>query len=169
MIATIAKRFTFDAAHRLLTCPEGHKCRRLHGHTYTVEVVLQGPVNPATGFVVDYDHIAKAWEPLNAMLDHQYLNDVPGLELPSTEVLAVWIAKKLVDEGDFLLGTPIEYTDEHGHRGYRETTLVTDVRIEESSTTWCQVDVDHCGTKRKAWIDHRVPMNPMAAMRFLAT
>lgn len=111
----ISKKFDFDAAHWLPNVAPEHKCRRLHGHTYVVEVLCEGPTD-ARGMVLDYAEIAAAWEPINARLDHRLLNEVPGLENPTTEVLAPWIL-------DALGGLP---------------TLVG-VRVYESSTTYCEV------------------------------
>lgn len=95
MRCRIIRKFDFHAAHQLMTFPEGHKCRRLHGHTYQCEVVLEGEVDPAVGYFMDYgdlkDHIA----PIEKQLDHHYLNDIPGLEVPTTEILAQWIYDKL--------------------------------------------------------------------------
>lgn len=90
MIATITKRFTFDAAHRLDRLPAEHKCHRMHGHTYEVVFEFTGPVD-AYGFVMDYAEIDKMWEPLYALVDHRVLNGVPGLELPTTEIVAAWL------------------------------------------------------------------------------
>lgn len=86
----IAKTFDFDAAHHLPLMPDGHKCRRPHGHTYRVEVVLEGEPDPR-GLVMDYSEIAEAWAPVHALLDHRDLNEVSGLLNPTTENLVVWI------------------------------------------------------------------------------
>lgn len=118
MNVTISKRFDFDAAHFLPKVPEDHKCRRMHGHTYVVELICTGPLDER-GFVLDYAELAAAWAPLGLVLDHRVLNEIPGLENPSTEVLAPWIARRLAS---FL------------------PSLVR-VRVYESSTTWCEVDV----------------------------
>jgi 6-pyruvoyltetrahydropterin/6-carboxytetrahydropterin synthase len=152
VIATIAKQFTFDAAHRLYTCPPEHKCHRLHGHTYTVEVVLTGPVK-TNGFVVDYAQIQTAFQTVHAKLDHQYLNDVPGLEVPSTEVLAAWILRELVDgpNGDYVGGVPAPPWPVRARGRGRQTTLVTRVKVMESSTTWCEVETAAAGCKRIPW------------------
>lgn len=95
----IEKDFTFDAAHRLpLMAPE-HKCRRLHGHTYKVTLVIDGELD-ARGMVVDYDDLEKAWQPIHDLLDHRCLNDIQGLNSPqpTTEVLAEWIAERIYKE-----------------------------------------------------------------------
>ena len=91
----IAQSFRFEAAHRLPHVPEGHRCRRLHGHSYKFELRLEGPVDPATGFVVDFFDIEGACAPLLARLDHQLLNDVEGLANPTAENIAIWIWDKL--------------------------------------------------------------------------
>jgi 6-pyruvoyltetrahydropterin/6-carboxytetrahydropterin synthase len=87
----IFREFTFEAAHRLPHVPEGHKCRRLHGHSFRVEIHVSGEVDPRTGWVMDFADLKRAFEPLYRMLDHNYLNDIPGLENPTSEVIARWI------------------------------------------------------------------------------
>jgi 6-pyruvoyltetrahydropterin/6-carboxytetrahydropterin synthase len=71
--------------------PEGHKCSRLHGHSFKVEVAIAGPVDPVTGWLIDFGVLHQLWQPLHALLDHHYLNEVPGLENPTSEVLAEWV------------------------------------------------------------------------------
>jgi 6-pyruvoyltetrahydropterin/6-carboxytetrahydropterin synthase len=93
--------FTFEAAHLLPYVPEDHKCARLHGHSYRVEVHVQGPVQPDpgrpdSGMVVDFADIKSAFQPLRDRLDHYYLNEVEGLENPTSENLAQWIWDRLV-------------------------------------------------------------------------
>ena len=80
MTTTLTKTFRFEAAHRLPKVPEGHKCGRLHGHSYQVDVIVE---------------ITRAWEPLHAVLDHYYLNEIEGMENPTSEVLAPWIYHRL--------------------------------------------------------------------------
>ncbi len=91
----ITKSFTFDAAHWLPQVPETHKCRRLHGHTYRVEVALEGPLDPEMGWVEDYGRIKAACAPLIEQLDHSCLNDTEGLENPTAERLAEWLFDRL--------------------------------------------------------------------------
>lgn len=91
----IFKEFTFEAAHRLPHVPPGHKCSRLHGHSYRVEVHVRGPVGPTTGWVMDFGDLKEAFEPLRQRLDHYYLNEIEGLDNPTSEVLARWIWKRL--------------------------------------------------------------------------
>lgn len=87
----VFKEFTFEAAHLLPHFPEGHKCRRLHGHSYRVRVEVRGYLDES-GVVVDFGTIADVWESeIHEALDHRYLNEVEGLENPTAENLAVWI------------------------------------------------------------------------------
>lgn len=91
------KEFTFEAAHRLPNVPEGHKCARLHGHSFYVRVTVSGRVDAHSGWVMDFAELKAAWRPIDEMLDHRYLNDVEGLENPTSEVLAEWIWRRLED------------------------------------------------------------------------
>ncbi|MDQ0392679.1 6-carboxytetrahydropterin synthase QueD [Labrys monachus] len=87
----ITQAFTFEAAHRLPNVPPTHRCSRMHGHSYRVELCLQGPVDPHTGFVVDFFDVEAAFGPLLARLDHHCLNEIEGLANPTAENIAVWI------------------------------------------------------------------------------
>lgn len=69
----------------------GHPCGRLHGHTFGVQLTVRGPVHPTMGWVMDFNDITNAWAPLREQLDHRVLNEVPGLENPTSERLAIWI------------------------------------------------------------------------------
>ena len=91
----IFKIFTIEAAHRLPNVPEGHKCARLHGHSFRVEIHLRGDIGAQTGWVMDFADVKAAFEPLYRQLDHHYLNDIPGLDNPTSERLAVWIWERL--------------------------------------------------------------------------
>ena len=94
MQATIYRNFTFEAAHRLPRVPDGHKCSRLHGHSFNVEVHVRGEVGQS-GWIRDFADLKAAFEPLHAQLDHSYLNEVPGLENPTSELLAAWLWERL--------------------------------------------------------------------------
>lgn len=96
MIVELLKEYRFEAAHRLPAVPPGHKCARMHGHSYVITLGLQGPVDPQTGWLVDYAVMDDAWADLHARLDHRCLNDVPGLENSTCENLCryVWDALK---------------------------------------------------------------------------
>jgi 6-pyruvoyltetrahydropterin/6-carboxytetrahydropterin synthase len=91
----IFKEFTLEAAHRLPNVPEGHKCRRLHGHSFRIEVHVRGDVGDATGWIIDFAEITEAFAPLFAVLDHHYLNEVEGLSNPTSENLARWIWERI--------------------------------------------------------------------------
>jgi 6-pyruvoyltetrahydropterin/6-carboxytetrahydropterin synthase len=91
----IFKIFTIEAAHHLPNVPEGHKCRRLHGHSFRIEVHVSGPVDEQAGWVLDFADVSTAFKPLFAQLDHHYLNEVEGLENPTSENLAKWIWQRL--------------------------------------------------------------------------
>ena len=95
MNVRLVKELRFEAAHRLPNVPAGHKCARLHGHSFKIELAVRGPVNERTGWFIDYGELDALWQPLHDLLDHNYLNDVPGLENPTSENIAVWIWKKL--------------------------------------------------------------------------
>lgn len=87
----IFREFTFEAAHRLPFVPKGHKCARLHGHSYRVELHVGGTVHPDTGWIMDFADITAAFKPILDQLDHYYLNEIEGLENPTSENLARWI------------------------------------------------------------------------------
>lgn len=91
----IFKEFRFESAHRLPNVPQGHKCRRLHGHSFVVRVQVTGDVDPLTGMVCDFAVLTAAWQQIHAILDHNYLNEIDGLENPTSENLARWIWNRL--------------------------------------------------------------------------
>jgi len=91
----IFKIFHIEAAHRLTGVPPGHKCARLHGHSFRVEIHVSGEVDPHTGWVIDFAEIKAIFAPIYARLDHNYLNDIEGLDNPTSERLAIWIWQAL--------------------------------------------------------------------------
>src|SRR5262249_29723683 len=91
----IFKEFSFEAAHHLPNVPEGHKCRRLHGHSFRCEIHVRGPIDGRLGWVADFADLKEAFAPLHQRLDHNYLNEVDGLENPTSENLARWIWRAL--------------------------------------------------------------------------
>ncbi len=95
MNVRLLKELRFEAAHRLPLVPEGHKCARLHGHSFKVEIAVEGPVNPKTGWLIDFGDLDAIWAPIHDQLDHHYLNEVEGLENPTSEVLAIWLWNRL--------------------------------------------------------------------------
>ncbi len=95
MNVRLVHEFRFEAAHRLPRVPTTHKCHRLHGHSFKIELAIRGPVDETTGWFIDYAVLYDAWKPLYDALDHRYLNEVEGLENPTSENLARWIWERL--------------------------------------------------------------------------
>ena len=91
----IYKEFQIEAAHRLPNVPEGHKCARLHGHSFRIRLVVDGPIGAESGWVMDFADLKQAFDPLFRQLDHNYLNDIDGLENPTSENLARWVWDRL--------------------------------------------------------------------------
>ncbi len=94
-ITEIFKEFTFEAAHRLPHVPEGHKCGRLHGHSFRVALHITGPVEPESGWLMDFAELKERFAPLYDRLDHHYLNEIEGLDNPTSENIARWIWDQL--------------------------------------------------------------------------
>lgn len=91
----LRKTFQFEAAHKLPNVPADHKCARLHGHSFRIEIVVAGECDPRMGWLMDYAEISDAFKPLLDRLDHYYLNEIPGLENATSENLAKWIWDRL--------------------------------------------------------------------------
>lgn len=87
----IFRAFTIEAAHRLPNVPAGHKCARLHGHSFRIELHISGPVDERTGWVMDFADVKAAFQPIYDRLDHHYLNEIEGLDNPTSENLARWV------------------------------------------------------------------------------
>src|SRR5258708_6566119 len=98
MKVELEKDFSLECAHRLPRVPEGHKCARMHGHSFRVTVRVAGEVDERLGWLQDYAEVSRAFAPVHEALDHRSLNDVPGLENPTSEVLAGWIFERLSGE-----------------------------------------------------------------------
>jgi 6-pyruvoyltetrahydropterin/6-carboxytetrahydropterin synthase len=96
-VLSISRTFAFESAHYLPNVPDGHKCGRLHGHSYEVTVHITGPVGATTGWIMDFGDVAALVDPVVRSLDHRTLNDIPGLANPTSENLAVWFWTKLAD------------------------------------------------------------------------
>jgi len=109
-VVELVKDFRFEAAHWLPNVPEGHKCRRIHGHSFRGEVAVRGPLDPKLGWVMDFADLKRAVEPLVNRLDHYMLNDLEGLENPTAENLAVWIWRQLAPHLPNLHRVTIEET-----------------------------------------------------------
>ena len=106
----IYKEFNIEAAHRLPNVPEGHKCARLHGHSFMVSIYVEGPIGDTTGWVMDFGDIKRAFKPIYNQLDHHYLNDIDGLENPTSENLAKWIWQRLKPDLPLLSAVKIKET-----------------------------------------------------------
>ena len=104
------KDFSFEAAHRLPNVPAGHKCARLHGHSFQVRVTLDGPVDPTLGWVMDFADLKAACAPVIDALDHRYLNEIAGLENPTSEVVAAWLWERLAPALPFLASITVRET-----------------------------------------------------------
>ncbi|MCF7708356.1 MAG: 6-carboxytetrahydropterin synthase QueD [Verrucomicrobia bacterium] len=98
MTVELRKTFFFEAAHFLPLVAEGHKCRRMHGHNYNLDIVVAGECDPEYGWLMDYGDIVAIVKPIIDSLDHRVLNDVPGLENPTSENLAYWFWQKIKPE-----------------------------------------------------------------------
>jgi len=95
MHVRLSKTFHFEAAHDLPTFPDGHKCRRLHGHSFRFDLIVEGEVDPAKGYLIDYGDIKTAAGPILKRLDHYYLNEISGLSNPTSENIAKWLWDQL--------------------------------------------------------------------------
>lgn len=91
----LLREFSFEAAHQLRNVPAEHKCARLHGHSFRVELVCEGPIDAQAGWLLDFAEIKRGFMPLLEQLDHRYLNEIDGLENPTVENLAKWIWQRL--------------------------------------------------------------------------
>ncbi|MCP3460611.1 MULTISPECIES: 6-carboxytetrahydropterin synthase QueD [unclassified Bradyrhizobium] len=114
----ISHAFKFEAAHRLPNVPAAHRCSRMHGHSYRVEVQLDGPVDPITGFVVDFFDLEEAFVEVMNALDHRCLNEIEGLGNPTAENIAIWIWERL----------------------NRKFQGMSCVRVYETSDAWAEYD-----------------------------
>ena len=95
MRVELVRDYGFEAAHQLPSMPEGHRCRRLHGHSFRIQVTVAGEMDERTGMLVDFEELDRVIAPLIESLDHRYLNDLDGLDNPTSEVLAGWLWRRL--------------------------------------------------------------------------
>lgn len=106
----LVKDFRFEAAHFLPNVPADHKCRRIHGHSFRGEVAVRGPIDPVLGWVMDFADLKKIVDPIVHRLDHYLLNDIDGLENPTSEVVAIWMWKQLAPQLPMLHRVTLEET-----------------------------------------------------------
>jgi len=114
-LVSITARYTFEAAHHLPMVPDGHKCRRMHGHNYAVEVTASGPVR-VDGFVADFADLDAVVNPLVETVDHRVLNIVEGLANPTAENIAIWFRDRVA---------------------LKLAPLAISVRVFETDRYWC--------------------------------
>lgn len=111
MKTELSKTFHIEAAHHLPHVPKGHKCGRIHGHSFKITLTLSGKVDEKMGWVVDYGDVKAAFKPLYEQLDHNYLNEVAGLENPTSENLAAWVANRFVLDVDGVTLSSVEVAE----------------------------------------------------------
>ena len=104
------REYRFEAAHRLPRLPADHKCHRLHGHSFRFEVMLVGEVDEKTGFLIDFGDVDAIVEPLRQRLDHYFLNEIEGLENPTSEILSRWIWRALKPQLPMLVSVTVAET-----------------------------------------------------------
>lgn len=109
-VVELSKDFRFEAAHYLPNVPEGHKCRRLHGHSFRGEVIVRGAIDPKTGWLIDFADLRRAVSPVIETLDHYLLNEIPGLENPTSENVAIWVWNAIKPNLPLLVRVTIEET-----------------------------------------------------------
>jgi 6-pyruvoyltetrahydropterin/6-carboxytetrahydropterin synthase len=128
-ITSITKRYHFESAHFLPNVPEGHKCKRCHGHNYEIEVTVVGPTDPS-GWVIDFWELDKYVHPLIDLVDHRLLNDIDGLHNPTAEIIARWFLQKINSEMLFYQDLPGKYP------------YVVQVRVFETKDCWATYTLD---------------------------
>ena len=109
-VVELVKDFRFEAAHYLPNVPEGHKCRRMHGHSFRGEVAVRGPVDTRVGWLIDFAELKRSVDPIVARLDHYLLNEVEGLENPTSESIAMWLWGRLAPSLPMLHRVTIDET-----------------------------------------------------------
>jgi 6-pyruvoyltetrahydropterin/6-carboxytetrahydropterin synthase len=127
MFVRLVRTFGFEAAHHLPSFPDGHKCRRMHGHSFRVDVVVEGEVPRGAHYLIDYGDIQAAIEPIRERLDHRCLNDVEGLENPTSERIAEWIWIRLAPA----------------------LPLLAEIRVHETCSSACEYRGEAGGPRRE--------------------
>jgi 6-pyruvoyltetrahydropterin/6-carboxytetrahydropterin synthase len=125
MKRSITRRYHFESAHWLPKVPEWHKCRRLHGHNYQIEVTVEATLDER-GFILDFFELDAVILPLVEQIDHRVLNDIEGLENPTAELIAEWFLKRI----------PAIRVDSPAQEEYK-TLWVSAIRVYETSECWC--------------------------------
>jgi 6-pyruvoyltetrahydropterin/6-carboxytetrahydropterin synthase len=110
MRCQLVRDYAFEAAHFLPNVPEAHKCRRMHGHSYHLSVVIEGELDDRLGWVMDFGDLDERVMPLVRRLDHYVLNEIEGLENPTSEILAVWLWRALKPQLSMLVELQISET-----------------------------------------------------------
>lgn len=110
MRTEISRSFSIEAAHRLPHVPEGHKCSRLHGHSFKITLHVGGELDPKLGWITDFAELDRAFEPVFKLLDHRYLNEVPGLENPTSELLARFVLERITLQHGVLKAVSVSET-----------------------------------------------------------
>ncbi|MDG1427845.1 MAG: 6-carboxytetrahydropterin synthase QueD [Crocinitomicaceae bacterium] len=110
----IFKKFTFDSAHSLPNVPDGHKCKNVHGHTYHLTIWVERPLDEKMGWVMDFAELKEIISPVVKELDHKYINDIPGLENPTCEILVKWIWDRVIDDLEGLVKVELNETPTSG-------------------------------------------------------
>jgi 6-pyruvoyltetrahydropterin/6-carboxytetrahydropterin synthase len=108
--ARLQRHYGFEAAHFLPKVPAGHKCARVHGHSYSVDVSIEGNIDETSGWVMDFAEIDEAVSPLIRQLDHQLLNEMDGLANPTSEVLAIWLWTRIKERLPLLVEVEVSET-----------------------------------------------------------
>ena len=110
MRTRLQREYRFEAAHFLPRVPEGHKCARMHGHSYQVVLVIEGEIDPELGWVMDFAAIDEHVLPLTRALDHRVLNEIDGLANPTSELLAVWLWDRIAPSLPLLVEVQVAET-----------------------------------------------------------
>ena len=110
----VYKKFTIESARSLPNLPNSHPCKKIHGHSFKIIIYIEGKIDTKTGFVIDFHDIEKAFNPLKIKLDHAYLNNIEGLNNPSSENMCKWIWEKLKIKLPGLLKIEIKETNSTG-------------------------------------------------------
>jgi 6-pyruvoyltetrahydropterin/6-carboxytetrahydropterin synthase len=110
MRCELVREYDFEAAHRLPNVPDSHKCARMHGHSYRVTIRVEGEIDPDLGWLVDFGAVDEHVRPLVAQLDHRTLNEIQGLENPTSELLAVWLWQRLHPQLPILTAVEVSET-----------------------------------------------------------